>query len=48
MQIWIDFIHIRLSKGSLQPTNYANLMIYKLFRWLQENMLTKYVGQLAA
>ena len=48
MEIWTDFIHIRLSKGSLQPTNYADLTIYKPFRWLQESMLTKHVSLLAA
>ena len=48
MADWIDFIHIRLLKGSLQPTNDVNLTIYKLFRWLQENMLTKHEGPLAA
>ena len=32
----------------MQPTNYADLTIYKRFRWLQEKMLTKHVGQLAA
>ena len=44
----MDLIHIRLSEGSLQPTNYADLTIYIPFRWLQENMLTKHVGPLAA
>ena len=34
--------------GSLQPTNYADLTIYKPFWWLQENMLTKHVSPLAA
>ena len=35
-------------KGSQQPTNYADLTIYKPFRWLQENMRTKHVSPLAA
>ena len=47
-QIWTDLIHIRLSKDSLQPTNYADLTIYKPFRWLQESMLTKHMSLLAA
>ena len=44
----LNRFHIRLSKGSLQPTNYADLTIYKPFRLLQENILTKHVDPLAA